>query len=100
MRHAQTVHPIPKPRASEKPAPAHLFSIIGEPTSAERRALRDICDLAEAVQAGDRQFLVIPLTRNILETLATFEAELKELEEGGDLEPDDPAEDDDVDEDD
>lgn len=73
-----------------------LCWLAGDLGPAERRALRVIVDEADIVEIDGRAFLVAPVTAEVVDTLAAFEAE------GEDREPDledEPGEDPEPDED-
>ena len=63
--------------------------------SAERRALRAICETADIQQVGRRRFLVAPIGSEVETVLALFEAEREDSEplDGADGEWDDDQED-------
>jgi len=99
---------LPKRSVLDRQNPEHILSLIGNPSSDERKALREIvadADLFEVDGVPGLVFLLAPVSQEIVDILAAFEAEHEELhdidvDEGdrfGDLEEDDPQEDSDED---
>lgn len=99
---------LPKPEVPDRQNPEHIVSLIGNPSSSERRALRAIVAEADLIQVDSVRgvvFLLAPVSREIIDILAAFEAEHEELydidvDEGDrydELEDDDPKEDGDQD---
>ena len=60
-----------------------LGSMLDPLADRERLALRDIADLGHVFADGGHHYIVVPLSRSLAETLATFE---RETQDGGNVE--------------
>ncbi|MGE3230255.1 MAG: hypothetical protein AB7J30_12555 [Hyphomicrobium sp.] len=73
----------PKPRVFERiPAVASekLAFLIGRMAPKEKRALAQIAATADLLIVEDRTWLLVPADRRLIDSLATFGAELEDLE--------------------
>ncbi len=70
----------PKPKRRRQPLPSTLLPFAGDPTPAEREALRSICENGDLLMVDGRPWLLAPVTPALLDTLAAFEAEASEVE--------------------
>ena len=97
------LRPKPTPQSRRPFIPAipdcDLSYLIGSLKPADRQALMHIVETADLIPVeGCEPYLLVPTTPQLLETLATFEAEAEDLEpepeeDGDPAEDDDPAED-------
>ena len=58
----------------------HLLSLIGEPTSDERKALRAIVSEADVIEVDGMHYILSPVSPDIIDILSSFEAEHAELD--------------------
>lgn len=73
---------LPKPAVPRRQDRQHILSLVGMPSSTERRALRQIVEEADLLEVDGRMFLLAPISPDTVEVLASFESEAADLEDG------------------